>query len=705
MTGSKLRALALASTFVFLTACTGSSTGTASSPSPASPSRPLTPTPSPSPVKATRSLTVDGLDVVSGSFVVATVATCTRRGSVERCIPHLVGTQDAGATWYDLWPGGIARGWALEHPDFLDPSHGWVVAADCVAGSAFLFRTVDGGRSWHRTKIASHTCSAGARIVPSFADPLHGWLLYVEPTGDSSALWRTEDAGKTWVKRVTLPAEQLDAAARTSATEGWVTGFRDGRGGLWHTTDAGATWSRVTFATRPGMGRYGMYSAIPTSFPDGTLVDAVTFRRFRHVIVLFERSTDGGATWTVVRDFSAGDTVRNSLWPAENTAVSGSDAFWMVPNAGGVAYRSVGSRWDGVWVGAGRTSALVSRRPKLAWALHVTDRMSTLQRIGPRGARTMTLWPPSRSPQGNGVTPITTLPAPLPVAMLGGSDALFDAVPAGHRTTTLQRRDPVTGRVEARVAVDQSSWPWQVSLAEAAGSVWMLLREGRHHGDGEMLRFDATSLRPTGSWRLDSAAAPGLAVAPDGIWVGTGRTLTLRSAETGLPLRTIGLPGSASEVVASPDGANLYVAVGVVDGNTRSTILQADAETGAVVARVHEGYADLGVTLAPTDDGVWVAAPTGMMGYLVFLRSGTLDRASRPVQGPNAVAPSFAAARLWYGYPGSGGVRCADPETGRTLGYAGFAQQWLGGPVVEAGSGLLTLLGPTLYRIDPAEVC
>jgi photosystem II stability/assembly factor-like uncharacterized protein len=313
-----------------------------------------------------------------------------------------MGTRDAGKTWYEMTPPAIPRSFALEHPFFLDPTTGWVVAFDCAGAQARLYRTTDGGRSWGSTEVGEHTCNAGARSLPDFVDPLNGWLTNVEPTGPVADISRSTDGGKTWRQSGPRIVGSLNDVAFTSTTVGWADSLVNGRGVLERSTDGGRTWSVVTLPRPPSGARGSAYPGVPARLADGSLVVAVTYRQGgTHAKVAFERSTDGGTTWSVAQTWSGAAPRPNAMWPGVDTAVTGVDGAWVSPGNRFV-YRYVGQGgtrgWAAISVGVLPLSGLASASPTLAWALRPEKLANVLVRIDIGEARVVDPWPPSASP-------------------------------------------------------------------------------------------------------------------------------------------------------------------------------------------------------------------------------------------------------------------------------------------------------------------
>jgi len=109
---------------------------------------------------------------------------------------------DAGRTWRQLVDPRLIAGPGL--PGFLDPQHAWWLDR---APSPFpdtpmaIWRTTDGGRSWHQL-LASGLPKSGIPGQVVFTDPLHGVLVFTAPDRSASAS-ATSDGGETWRKAET----------------------------------------------------------------------------------------------------------------------------------------------------------------------------------------------------------------------------------------------------------------------------------------------------------------------------------------------------------------------------------------------------------------------------------------------------------------------------------------------------------------------
>jgi photosystem II stability/assembly factor-like uncharacterized protein len=104
---------------------------------------------------------------------------------------------DAGRTWRPLADPRRSPGLGL--PAFLDPEHAWWIdrpSSPDPHAPVTLWRTTDGGRSWHEP-VASGLPASGFPGQLVFTDPLHGMLIFTAPDRTASAS-ATSDGGETW---------------------------------------------------------------------------------------------------------------------------------------------------------------------------------------------------------------------------------------------------------------------------------------------------------------------------------------------------------------------------------------------------------------------------------------------------------------------------------------------------------------------------
>jgi photosystem II stability/assembly factor-like uncharacterized protein len=197
--------------------------------------------------------------------------------------------------------------------DFVDPDHGWM---RIDAGAQPLYRTVDGGRHW--TVVATSTafsrvidCSGWSR--PVFSSPTAGWIRAQCGNGLNYplAFLVTRDAGATW--KVQTVAQTSSSGGGTvpaffDATNGWI--FDPNLPLLTMTSDGGQTWIQKGLPALPGFACTGKHGENMTctdqAFSAASFLDPshgwVIISRYDPqkgmVPVRFERTQDGGKTWT-----------------------------------------------------------------------------------------------------------------------------------------------------------------------------------------------------------------------------------------------------------------------------------------------------------------------------------------------------------------------------------------------------------------------
>lgn len=208
-----------------------------------------------------------------------------RNGWAVGAESNIVATKDGGATWVTQRGGtgsSVANRYPLEATDFADPSRG---AAVDVCGT--LLVTSDGGATWRQR--LSGSCTQTHDLAATDAN--HAWAAQ----GDGEVL-RTVQGGARW-QRVILPIANLDGAYFGAADfvdnlHGWVVSSAGTIGDqyVFGTADGGRTWRQQ--GPHDDANLFGIDSA------DGQTVVAVGYICCTGPRIT--RSTDGGATWTIV---------------------------------------------------------------------------------------------------------------------------------------------------------------------------------------------------------------------------------------------------------------------------------------------------------------------------------------------------------------------------------------------------------------------
>jgi photosystem II stability/assembly factor-like uncharacterized protein len=213
-------------------------------------------------------------------------------------------TGDGGAHWRSGTLPDVGPGYA-GIPFYLDPDHGWLLAArtrspgDQSAQDVRLWRTVDGGRHWESlfsidgSHPFSHGVSAADQLVSvSFQDRDIGWIV-TQGTAASAVLYVTHDGGLEW-QPVPLPAGLPGPAREDYLYLGDPVVSPSGRGvlpvvdrdtnrtWLFQTADGGRNWTNPYFS--PGTG------GLTIAFVDGSTGWATESAAIR-------MTADSGQSW------------------------------------------------------------------------------------------------------------------------------------------------------------------------------------------------------------------------------------------------------------------------------------------------------------------------------------------------------------------------------------------------------------------------
>lgn len=229
-------------------------------------------------------------------------------------------TTDGAFHWTDVTPADYSSNSIDTY--FLDGNHAWLTEYVQSSSSTIVFRTDDGGASWHRSQpisVAGLHRTSGTRLF--FIDPTHGWLLVPglvagSPLADPATstqfelLYRTTDGGAHWQQlshTTSLPgACAWDTIAFSSLATGWMTDFcPSGSGpGLLLSRDGGVTWN----AQSPPVPA-GEVSDVPDVTQIGSTLDfSPVFLDSSHGFlavgalpsVTLLATSDGGRTWSLL---------------------------------------------------------------------------------------------------------------------------------------------------------------------------------------------------------------------------------------------------------------------------------------------------------------------------------------------------------------------------------------------------------------------
>ena len=183
----------------------------------------------------------------------------TNQNIIFICTPDggLWGTLNGGSSWNNLTdnlPSIGVSGFVItpSNPSIMylltgDGDGAWpgglLVSESWVETSAGVYKSTDGGVSWHETGTFPETVGNfyGFRLVQSPDDP----DLLMAATSDG--LYRTTNGGDTWVRELNLPTYDIEFKPGTSSRV-----YASVQGDIWISTNSGAGWtSNSTYDFNP----------------------------------------------------------------------------------------------------------------------------------------------------------------------------------------------------------------------------------------------------------------------------------------------------------------------------------------------------------------------------------------------------------------------------------------------------------------------
>jgi len=268
----------------------------------------------------------------------------------------LLKTTDGGDTWSLIGLEDSQRigkiAWDSTDPDRIHVAvSGGLFSAGPDRG---MYRSTDGGASWHQTLFVSDSTSAIDVVI----DPANGdnvWCAmwerlrgpgFRDVAGLTSRMWRSTDGGDTWsqmtngvpvgadVARIGLAVAPSAPGTLYAVYSRFSTGSGTFLDGVYKSTNGGTSWNQVA-----GSGLGNPYSSFGWYF--GQIRVSPTNANLALVTgVSLERTTNGGSSWSEITGSQHVDF--HDVWidPANPSR-------WISGNDGGV-YRSTnsGSSWS-----------------------------------------------------------------------------------------------------------------------------------------------------------------------------------------------------------------------------------------------------------------------------------------------------------------------------------------------------------------------
>jgi photosystem II stability/assembly factor-like uncharacterized protein len=227
---------------------------------------------------------------------------------------------DAGATWTHL---GLRDGQQVSEMaiDPHDPNRLFVAVVGHPYGpnpERGIYRSIDGGQSFEKVLYKDENIGGGdVEIDPSDPNTVYAtlWEAREGPwengawNGTGGGIFKSTDGGRSWHPLAGgLPDGMVQAyvsISRSNPKNLFAVVATKDKVELYHSNDAGDTWSSVTNDPRPKV-RIGGGGDLPIPAIDPKNPDVIYM-----VSIVTWKSTDGGKTWTGFRGAPGGDDYQN----------------------------------------------------------------------------------------------------------------------------------------------------------------------------------------------------------------------------------------------------------------------------------------------------------------------------------------------------------------------------------------------------------
>jgi photosystem II stability/assembly factor-like uncharacterized protein len=209
-------------------------------------------------------------------------------------------TRDGGTTWSQVFTDDPNASGSSDTLPLLgdkngitavDASHAWVTGAEPVNDFVYIYITQDGGHSWTHQDVAIPGAYAGGQEntdPPIFIGSMDGVLpVGVFASTNVTIMYVSHDGGATWTASTPVSFSRPYSVVSASLFFVW-----DGSTTMHVSADAGATWKDVTTNLNVPD------TLVSFQFVNATTGWALTGDATPHYT--FYKTTDGGATWTIL---------------------------------------------------------------------------------------------------------------------------------------------------------------------------------------------------------------------------------------------------------------------------------------------------------------------------------------------------------------------------------------------------------------------
>jgi photosystem II stability/assembly factor-like uncharacterized protein len=235
-------------------------------------------------------------------------------------------SHDAGISW-QMITDTVTKPW-LKSIFIMNELNGITAGA-----SGNMLKTSDGGLSWSHVSLAGSMHSRQYNSI-TFTDSLTGYIAGGNPSNDSIAtIIKTTDGGNNWSVSMDNLGYCFHSVHFPTANTGYVVGDK---GTLYKTSNAGGSWTQKII---PGNVGTRNYSAVYfTSENVGFIVGGNLTKDSIQTIL---KTSDGGDTWTVIRDNMA--PMLNDIYFINSTEgyAVGNDGTALFTNDGGDTWQDL----------------------------------------------------------------------------------------------------------------------------------------------------------------------------------------------------------------------------------------------------------------------------------------------------------------------------------------------------------------------------
>lgn len=211
-------------------------------------------------------------------------------------------TTDGGKNWSKINLNLNIKGFLLEHIDFVNKDTGWICGTAQTSGThdvLYVFRTVDGGKSFRQQlKKDYKDGSVSFTVGINFIDKNNGWFLtcnYCTMMGD---LFKTTDGGKSFhvVSQLRCSRPSPVMVCFSGKETGWiptVPGAGPVNGGIMRTIDGGKSFKYVTDDNT-------LEGVTEVIFPSKIIGYAISISSQSDHMGYIMKTMDGGNTWAQI---------------------------------------------------------------------------------------------------------------------------------------------------------------------------------------------------------------------------------------------------------------------------------------------------------------------------------------------------------------------------------------------------------------------